>query len=118
MAPTYLDFNNGPLNDFGVEVTRTPVTTTTSNIGGQKSYSDGSDETITVVFENPKQDFGLDKAGLTERFDARMFIQYDQTMVKRDKITHDSKVYRVGKVTNKLFNGNTIFKTVNLFFIE
>lgn len=118
MAPTYLDFNNGPLNDFGVSVTRTPVTTAISNISGQKSYSDGTGATITVVFENPKQDFGLDKAGLTERFDARMFIAYNQTMNKYDKITHEGKIYRVDKVTIKYFNGNAIFKTVNLFFLE
>lgn len=117
-TPTYLDFNKGPIVDFGVEVTRTPVTTTISNIGGQKTYSEGTPATITVVFENPKQDYKLDKAGLTERFDARMFIAYNQTMNKRDKITHNSKIYRVSKVTDKLFNGNTLFKTVNLFFVE
>ncbi|KKL54084.1 hypothetical protein LCGC14_2268960 [marine sediment metagenome] len=117
-APTFLDFNNGPLGDFGVSVTRTPVTVTTANISGQKTYSDGSPASITVVFENPKQDYGLDKAGLTEHFDARMFVAYDQTINKYDKITHNSKVYRVDKVTDRLFNGNTIFKIVNLFFIQ
>ena len=117
-AGTANDFENGPLNDFGIDVTWTPVTTTISNISGQKTYSDGTPATITVVFENPKQDFKLDKAGLTERFDARMFIKQNQTMNKRDKITHNSKIYRVDKVTEKLFNGNTLFKTVNLFFIE
>ncbi|KKL71442.1 hypothetical protein LCGC14_2094890 [marine sediment metagenome] len=118
MAPTFSDFNNGPIVDFGLSVTRTPVTVTTDNIGGQKTYVDGSNENITVVFQNPNQDFGLDKAGLTERFDAKMFIKYDQTMNKYDKITHNSKIYRVDKVTDRLFNGNTLFKTVILFFIQ
>ena len=117
-TPTYLDFNNGPLNDFGVSVTRTPVTVTTGNIDGQKTYADGNPASITVVFENPNQNFSLDKAGLTEAFDAKMFIAYDQTMNKHDKITHNSKIYRVDNVTDRIFNGNTIFKKVILFFIE
>ena len=112
------DFELGPLNDFGVDVTRTPVTVAKDNIGGQKTYTDGSDESITVVFQNPNQDFGLDKAGLTERFDARMFIKHNQTMNKYDKITHEGREYRVDKVSIRYFNGNAMFKTVNLFFIE
>ena len=118
MAPTFSDFNNGPIVDFGVTVTRTSVTVAKDNIGGQKTYTDGSDENITVVFQNPNQNFGLDKAGLTERFDGLMFIKYDQTMNKHDKITHNSKIYRVDKVTDRLFDGNTIFKKVILFFIQ
>ena len=117
MSPTFLDFNNGPIVDFGETVVRTPVTTTKDNMSGQKTYSDGSDENITVVFENPNQNFGLDKAGLNEQFDARMYIKYDQTMNKYDKITHKSKIYRVSKVSPRDFGGNVMFKTVNLFFI-
>lgn len=117
-AGTANDFENGPLNDFGVDVTRTPVTVMTDNIGGQKTYSDGSTSTITVVFENPNQNFGLDKAGLTEHFDARLFCKATQTMNKYDKITYDSKDYRVDKVSIRYFNGTAMFKTVNLFFIQ
>ncbi len=43
------DFSNGPLNDFGVTVTRTPVTVTKDNISGQKTYSDGSTNSMIVV---------------------------------------------------------------------
>ncbi len=118
MAPTFLDFNNGPIVDFGESVTRTPVTTAISNIGGQKTYSDGTDETITVLFQNPGQNYGLDKSGETEQFDAVMFIKYNQTMNKRDKITHKSKIYRVHKVSPRDFGGNVLFKMVGLFFIE
>ena len=117
-AGTANDFENGPLNDFGVDVTRTPVTVTTDNIGGQKTYSNGSDSTITVVFENPNQNFGLDKAGLTEAFDARLFCKATQTMNKYDKIAYDSRDYRVDKVSIRHFNGTAMFKTVNLFFIQ
>ncbi|KKL79040.1 hypothetical protein LCGC14_2018850 [marine sediment metagenome] len=46
-----------------------------------------------------------------------MFIK-DQTMNKYDKITHNSKDYRVDKVSIRHFNGTAMFKTVNLFFIQ
>jgi len=111
------DFSNGPLADFGVEVTRTPVTMTT-NFHGNKTYSDGTNETIDVVFSNPNKKFGLDKSGLTEVYDAKIFIKSTQTMNKYDKITHDSKVYRVDTVSKRNFNGTLMFKTVNLFYLK
>ena len=111
------DFINGPLSDFGVEVTRTPVTITT-DFHGNKKYTDGTDETITVVFENPNQSYSLDKAGLTKVYDAKMFTQQDQAISKYDKITYDSKIYRVDNASIRNFNGNAIFKMVTLFYIE
>ena len=111
------DFVLGPLGDFGVEVTRTPVTVTT-DFEGNKTYTDGTDETIDVVFENPNQNFNLGKPGITQVFDARMFTEQDQTINKYDKITHDSKVYRVETVSKRRFDGNGIFKTVTLTYIE
>lgn len=111
------DFNNGPIADFGVSVTRTPVTTTT-NFHGNKTHSDGTDETISVVFERPNQSFSLDKAGLTQVYDAKIFIKSDQTMNKYDKINYDSKVYRVETVSKQTFNGTTAFKVVTLFYIK
>ena len=111
------DFIRGPLNDFGVEVVRTPVTVTT-DFHGDKTYTDGTDETIEVVFENPNKKFTLDKAGLTEVYDAKMYTKQDQTITKYDKITYDSKVYRVDTVSIRNFNGTAMFKTVTLFFIK
>ncbi len=111
------DFDNGPIVDFGVSVTRTPVTTTT-DFHGEKKYTDGTDATISVVFENPSQKFGLDKSGLTEVYDARIFIKAGQAMSKYDKITYDSKVYRVSTVSKKKLNGTTAFQVVTLFFIN
>ena len=111
------DFTNGPLKDFGVNVTRTPVTTTT-DFHGQKTYTDGSDSTIVVVFSNANQDFALDKSGLTEVVDAQMFTKEDETINKYDKITHDSKIYRVDKISLRKFAGTSMFRKVNLFLIE
>ena len=112
------DFELGPLNDFGVSVTRTPVTMTPHNITGQKTYTDGSDESITVVFTNPKKAYPLDKSGLTETADGLMFTTSTQTINKYDKITHNSKIYRVDTVDLRKFNGTSMFKRVTLFFLE
>jgi hypothetical protein len=111
------DFINGPLADFGVTVVRTPVTMST-NFHGDKTYTDGTNENIEVVFENPNKKFPLDRSGLTEVYDARMFTKSDQTINKYDKITYDSKVYRVDTVSKKNFDGNTMFKAVTLFYLK
>jgi len=112
------DFELGPLNDFGVSVTRTPVTMVPHNITGQKTYTDGSDESITVVFTNPKKSYPLDKSGLTETADALMFVKTTQTINKYDKITYNSKIYRVDTVDLRKFNGTSMFQRVTLFFVE
>ena len=111
------DFANGPLNDFGIVVTRTPVTTTTDNISGQKTYADGSTNTMTVVMQNPKQNYALDKSGLTEIADAIMFTIATETINKYDKVLWNSKTYRVDNISMRKFNGTNAYKRVELFLI-
>jgi len=111
------DFINGPLEDWGVIVVRTPVTMTT-DFHGDKTYADGTNEDVEVVFENPNKKYSVDKAGLTQVYDARMFAKQDQTINKYDKITYDSKVYRVDTVSIRNFDGNAMFQTVTLFFLQ
>ena len=111
------DFNNGPLADLGVTVSRTPVTVTT-NFSGQKTYTDGSAAGITAIFVNPSKNFALDKSGLTEVFDAKLIVASTQTINKHDKINYDSKTYRVDKVNNRIREGTIAFKSVILFFID
>ena len=110
------DFDDGPLKDFGVVVTRTPVTTTT-NFTGQKDYSGVATEDITVVFMSPKKRYALDKSGRTEVCDAKMFTTSTQTINKYDKIFFNNKTYRVEKIRKRRFNGVLGFKSVLLFFI-
>lgn len=112
------DFNNGPLADLGVLMTRTPVTVTTSNIDGQKTYSDGSNEGFIGIFVNPDKNYALDKSGLTEVFDAKILVANDTTINKYDKVTYNSQVYRVDKVNERKYAGTTAFKSVILFFID
>lgn len=111
------DFELGPLVDFGILVTRTSVTETFSNVGGQKTYTDGSTSEITVVFANPNQKYSLDKSGLTEGADAVMYTKAAETINKYDKILFNSKNYRVDTVSERKYNGSVAYKKVTLFLI-
>ena len=112
---TESDFTNGPSTDFGTSATHTPVTTTTHNITGEKLYSDGTPVALTIVMENANKSYSFMKAGLTEGADARMFVIGSATISKNDKILHNTVTYRVDAVSERLFAGNKIFKTVLLF---
>ena len=111
------DFTIGPLGDFGVVAVRTPVTMTT-NYSGNNTYTDGTDEDINIVITPYIQKYNLDKSGLNKVFDALGFVAPTVTLNKYDKITYDSKVYRVDSVSTRDFNGTSIFKRVGLFYIE
>lgn len=116
-TPTKSDFTDGPLNDFGLLVTRTAVTETTNNMSGEKELTDGTTSEINVVFENANTKYDLLKAGQTKGADARMFCKQDQTINKHDKILHDGIIYRVESISMRRFRGNNMFQTVLLFRI-
>jgi len=111
------DFDEGPFTDWGVMVTRIPVTVETGS-DGQKRYTDGQSEEIKVVFMGVSPKFKLDKPGLAEHFDAKVFVKSDQAINKYDKIIHKNKTYRVEKVNKRRFMGTLGFKSVGLFFTE
>jgi Tfp pilus assembly protein FimT len=111
------DFEDGPLNDFGVTAVRTPVTVTT-DFHGNKTYTDGTNANITVVFSPVNKEYTLDEAGLTRVYDARVFLKDTETLNKYDKITYDSKVYRVDRVSERDFDGTGAFRVAMLFFIK
>jgi len=111
------DFENGPLTDFGVTAVRTPVTMTT-DFHGNKTYTDGTDENMSAVFNPITKEYTLDKAGLAQVYDATVFIGPNTTLNKYDKVTHDSKVYRVDKVSERDFNGTGVFRIGMLFYIS
>jgi len=111
------DFTNGPLGDFGVVAVRTPVTVET-DYSGDKTYTDGTDENIDIVFDPYNKNYSLDKPGLTEVWDTRVFIKPDATLNKYDKITYNSIVYRVDKVSIRDFNGTSVFQVVMLYYLK
>ena len=111
------DFIASALKDLAVTVTRTPVTTTISNISGQKTYTDGTTEDISVVWNNPSTNYSLAEEGETKIADGIMFVQSTQTINKRDKILFNGNTYRVDTVSDRLMDSNTGFKRVTLFLI-
>ncbi len=111
------DFTLGPLGDFGVVAVRTPVTVIT-DYSGNKTYTDGTDEDINIVLQPYNVKYDLDKSGLNKNYDMMAFVGPNVTLNKYDKITYDSKVYRVDSVSTRDFNGTTIFKITMLFYVE
>jgi len=111
------DFNAGPLGDFGVTATRTPVTMTT-NFTGNKVYTDGADEDIEIVLSPYNKKYNLDKSGLNRVYDSIAFLKPDATLNKYDKITYDSNVYRVDSVSVRDFNGTRLFHAAMLFYVK
>jgi len=111
------DFFTGPLSDLGETVTRTSVTKGT-DFHGNRTYTDGEESEIQVVFINPEQRFTLDKAGLTEMADAIIYVRENQEINKYDKIKFDGKTYRVDSVGDRTDKGITVFKPVDLYLIE
>lgn len=109
------DFLNGPLTDFGVTAVRTPVTMTT-NFSGNKTYTDGTNENISIVLQPYNVKYDIDKSGLNKNYDMMAFVGPSVTLNKYDKITYDSKVYRVDNVSTRDFNGTTIMKKAMLYF--
>ena len=111
------DFELGPIGDFRVEVTRTPVTMTT-DFHGNKTYTDGTDETIEIAPSPYNKKYNLDKSGLNKSYDLMAFLKPAQTLNKYDKITYDSKVYRVDSVSVRDFNGTRLFHRAMLYFAD
>lgn len=89
------DFINGPLKNFGVEVTRTARSKYNDNVTGDETLSDGVSSTITVVFEPTNSEYYQDIQGDQKVADVRMFIKPTDTVNKYDKITYQGKDYEV-----------------------
>jgi|GEM_PF-1583436 len=111
------DFLLGPLADFGVTATRTPVTMTT-NYSGNKTYTDGTDVDISIVLIPYNVKYDLDKSGLNKSYDMMAFVGPSVTLNKYDKITYDSKIYRVDNVSTRDFDGTTIMQKAMLYFSD
>jgi len=111
------DFAAGPFADFGVAAIRTPVTVAT-DYSGNKIYTDGTDETINIVLQPYNTKHDLDKSGLNKVYDMMAFIGPNTTLNKYDKITYDSKVYRVDNMSVRDFNGTSVMKKAMLYLSD
>jgi len=123
MANTYYllrdYFSNFLLKDYGISVTYTPVTKTISGDYGDETLTDGTPSTITVI---PKAKIDISwkivKLGEMTDIDAFILVAYTQTINKNDKITYQSKTYRVKDVDEIYVNGYIVYKRANLYIIS
>ncbi len=119
-ANTGIDFDIfiNSITKYGDSVVRTPVTQTISNIEGDETLTDGTNETITVYISRKAKPWTFDKAGMIEGGDAVMLTLPTQTINRQDKITWNGNTYRVLTVINRdQLGGNVAYKACNLFLI-
>ena len=102
---------------FAKTVVRTPITKTTSNVSGDETLTDGTNESIEVTFFKKDTVWAIQNAGLFEGADAIMLFNTSQTMIKDDKITYDSVTYRVDDVIPRKLGTTAIMNMARLFKI-
>lgn len=116
-APTEQDFINGPETDHGVTVSRTPTTETNDNVTGDRELTEGSPVNITMVFRNPTIMFDWKNQGEEKGATTEAFVKGSITINKEDKLTWNSLDFRVKAVSGRYFDGNLIFKKVDIILI-
>ena len=106
------------INEVGGTITRTPVTIEIDNTTGQRKRIEGTSEDIGVLFVNTQPQYTLNKSGLSEGADAKMFVKKGQNINKWDKIERGNQVYWVESSGLRKYAGEEIFKTVLLKKVE
>lgn len=111
-------FERKAINDYGVSVTRTPITKTTSNTYGDATLTEGTSASITVFIVKKNTKWFMENSGEFEQADALMLVKYDQAIAKDDKITHLTKNYRVQEVLERTAGeGTVVYKVCPLYLI-
>ena len=114
----FRDLFNAYLSELGATVTRTIVTKTTSNIDGDETLTESTNESVVVYFMREGQEWEFGKEGQLEKGDAFMLIKSDQAMTKEDKITYEGEEFRVDRIINRYVANELNYKQVNLFLID
>ena len=113
------NFENIAINGVGVNVTRTPVTKTTSNTYGDEILTDGKPETIKVFIVKKNTKWFIEQAGEFEQADALMLVKHNQTVTKNDKISYLNRTYRIEQVLERTAGeGQVVYKVCPLYLIE
>jgi len=102
------DFTSNALADFGVEVSRTPVTTTFTG-NGDEVQTDGTHADITVVLHVRQPQYEQLETGQMQRKDGYVMTAPTQTINKNDKITYNGNTYRVLSVLPRGPTGSIVF---------
>jgi hypothetical protein len=106
------------ITKYGVDVTITPITKTTSNIEGDEALTSGSTYSERIYFSRRSTNWAPDSPGLIEGADAIALITPTSSIVKDYKVLHNGKNYRVQSVIDRDQGGGTVmYKTITLFLI-
>jgi hypothetical protein len=120
-ATTGVKFNvfDNIITKYGDDVTRIPVTKTTSNQSGDETLTDGTSSSIRVYIVRTARPYTQTKDGLVENGDATMLVKRDQTVNKNDKITWQGNTYRIQTVLDRdQLGGNIAYKYCKLFLMS
>ena len=113
------DFENTALRDWGVTVSRTPVTKTVSNIEGDETLTDGTPEDILAVFHKKKADYAQSNEGLVITQNAYVMVSPTQTLNKDDTITYQGETWRIYNVVTRGPAGSVALYTyADMFLIS
>ena len=119
---TVNDFDSILDNYAGRQVTHIDTTQSTTNISGQESFADAGGVTIKCYFMLTGQNWDFQKAGFIEKGDAVVLAKIADGVKKDDKITADSKTYRIREafdvpgVFDSTGSGTTmVYTACNLF---
>ena len=94
------DFDSILDNYAGQQLSHTPITRTKSNVTNEETLTDGSPVNIKAYFMRTAQNWDFAKAGFLEKGDAVMLAKVVDGVVKDDKITFKSQVFRVKEAFN------------------
>jgi len=106
------------LSKTGAYVIRIPVLKSMDAFAGAETLSDGISETILVSIAKENTKWKVGKMGEMENADLTMFTKYTQEINKNDKITLDTRIYRIQNVLNVYEEGQIVFKKCALYLIE
>uniref|UniRef100_A0A6M3LAV6 Head-tail joining protein n=1 Tax=viral metagenome TaxID=1070528 RepID=A0A6M3LAV6_9ZZZZ len=112
-------WDNHVFENFKKTLTRTPVTKTTSNITGNETLTDGTeDDTYEGILFKEGDTYNQEYVGLFKGADAILLIKTTQTLNKDDKIEYDGDIYRVLETESRYFNSTEFYKAARLFLVE
>lgn len=112
------DFVNSALADNQVTVTRIPVTKTFTG-NGDEIRTDGTSESINVIFHRNLNNFDQKEEGLHQSSDGYIMTAPTQTINRDDKIVYCSETFRIKSVITRGPSGDTaIYKYATIELIS
>lgn len=106
------------IDGFAKTISRTPITITENPLTGEETLTDGEAADITGAFFHKSDEWLQDKPGLIQNADAILLVKSSVTINKNDKLTYDSKTYRVDDVVTRRLGTVVFYKAANCFLIN